>query len=120
MNTQKNVMTRATALRFALDLPEVQANAEVTTVLTTMLAQITKPRAKAERKPNAEAQERRERVLSALIEAGEPMTCTQTAERAGVSQAQANAALKALTAPECGLVKREVIKRVAMFSAVTE
>lgn len=109
-------MTRADAIRYTLTLDAVKANSEVSAVLEAMLVQLTKPRAKGERKVNPETQERRERVLSALMEASEPMTCTAVAQASGVSQAQANAALKALIAPECGQVKREVIKRVAYFS----
>lgn len=113
MNT-KNVVTRATAVKFALELPEVKANAEVSAVLSALYTQLTKPRKASAKKVNPETQERRERVLSALADAGKALTCTQTAELAGVSQAQANAAIKALI--ESGAVKREVVKRVAMFS----
>lgn len=116
MNTQKNTMTRANALRFALSLSEVQSNAEVSTVLETMLAQITKPRAKGERKVNAEVVERRERILSVLSTADKALTCTAVAQSADVSQAQANAGLKALI--DAGLVSREVVKRVAYFTIV--
>lgn len=118
MTTATIKMTRATAIRFALDLPEVKANADVSATLEAMLTQLTKPRAKGERKPNAEVQARREAVLSALSTATEPLTCTAVAQSIGISQAQANAALKALTAPECGKVRREVVKRVAYFSIV--